>query len=193
MSSVNNLGFFSFCLPEKNPNNEITLLCSGNLVSSMALFWRVKKLKFYADANGEFGIIMQRPQTKETELVCETEAGQWDVEKDGDAVGEFNGSMNPAWYSKEEDKVYWFFSAYAVNDSEQKQFNIIEYAGIGEYELKPYLFGADEEYSMQLAVVTGESNLDPTMEILEWWEYDPNDGGGPKYDKTTGKTLRTDI
>lgn len=29
-----------------------------------------------------------------------------------------------------------------------------------------------------------------TLEPLEWWEYDPNDGKGPIYDKDTGKQLR---
>jgi len=28
------------------------------------------------------------------------------------------------------------------------------------------------------------------IEPIEFWEYDPSDGGGPIYDKDTGKQLR---
>ena len=31
-----------------------------------------------------------------------------------------------------------------------------------------------------------------SFEIAEWWEYDPNDGKGPIYDKVTGAKIRTD-
>jgi hypothetical protein len=32
-----------------------------------------------------------------------------------------------------------------------------------------------------------------SLKAIEWWEYDPNDGKGPIYDKTTGQRLRDDV
>jgi hypothetical protein len=48
--------------------------------------------------------------------------------------------------------------------------------------------------SKEIVLYSGESDatetLELTLEPLEFWEYDPGDGKGPIYDKTTGETLR---
>jgi hypothetical protein len=50
-----------------------------------------------------------------------------------------------------------------------------------EVYLKPFRFGDSENF------VAGSVDIS----IAEFWEYDPGDGGGPIYDKDTGKQLRS--
>ena len=36
----------------------------------------------------------------------------------------------------------------------------------------------------------GSLSISASLKATEYFEYDPNDGGGPIYDKTTGSALR---
>ena len=51
-------------------------------------------------------------------------------------------------------------------------------------------------YAQQTATSSTGYNIatvpDFKIEAAEWWEYDPNDGKGPIYDKVTGAKIRTD-
>ena len=53
-------------------------------------------------------------------------------------------------------------------------------------------FKCDIFTEIQTSTVGGSSvqNMEVVLEAIEYWPYDPGDGGGPIYDTTTGKQLR---
>lgn len=138
------------------------------------------------------------PLELETDLVCKTNsAAYWygDVVNAGDLIKnigcEFDASedffVSSINIRKDQDGIlYVAFEAYITGE---------EGPGAGRTVL-PVSFTDDSDNPLQFSFSWSGSQGDAswsgtaTVKPLEWWEYDPSDGLGPIYDKTTGAQLR---
>ena len=187
-----------------------------SLMQMLALYWRVRKFKFtgYFEDNNDYQdgfteeIVLERqknnnPLANERELVCFNSGWQSgnvvmnialadgfetqseDLNKLAGKIKKDGTQMLPTIY------IDWVGAG-------ETGMNVASYAPIGlaSQELAGGFTKLDLGYvgSFSWPIYGVEANTAnfATMEITveEWWEYHPNDGLGPIYDKITGKQLR---
>lgn len=86
----------------------------------------------------------------------------------------------------------WLFFSYATNDLGDFSFGSIVCGLVSEETENitvPISF-LDKTYSIKAQRVGGADAASMSITAEEYWPYDPNDGGGPIYDSTTGAQLR---
>ena len=206
MASVHHLGLFPFCLPLSNLVSTQPDFGYSDLDSAMALFWRVKKFKWSAtltDREGTSSLctsIFTRIESSETELVCFNQYSDngvldyYTVENSGYDyfVGYITAASRFGVWIDGQNRVYSELGFVGTNPNLRDGWTIFPY-DVPDFpapiSLVEYTFS---DYKLNLWTAGGDY-ITPTFEVMEWWPYDPNDGGGPIYNSSTGARIRNDV
>ena len=205
MATIRHLGYFPFCLPLSNPVDTQPNFGYANLASAMAFFWRLKKFKWSATLSdgGSNSALCSSTFTRiadtEKNLVCFDRfsdnglADYYTVDNTIDGPYDYDGFMAPTsrfvWAEKQ-GNVYFSIGFEGTSDALRHSWRVVAAEpeiGQPSAESVEYEFGKN---SLNLWTNTGEDFAVPTFEVLEYWPYNPEDGGGPIYDSVTGEQLR---
>jgi len=169
----------------------------GTLDMVMALYWRVREFTVTAsvirsgapreetfklrvgDDDGETDGF-----EKETDLICEQ--ADWYIRASYGNT-DFTTKLGPAYVDDDGN----YFVSWGVDDGlETYRSNYRSDRDFGTNGTWVLKFSG---YEITKPLYKVESNSGPAsvvMNAVEYWPYDPNDGGGPIYDSTTGQQLR---
>jgi hypothetical protein len=202
-------------IPDYGPGTYYPVAMSLRAV--LALYWRIRKWKFIHTLDGnnqpeEAVAQYQSPPTSETDLICGFSAGGenktieygmtteaefatdlsvsamtiFGFGQKGPIILQVDGALYPrlniAWegpirYFEETEENEGLGSSSAQIDGEEERGKLTLKVLQDEYKIPMYA-------NSENAFYCGE------IEAAEFWEYDPGDGLGPIYDKTTGAQLR---
>ena len=243
MATVRHLGLFPFCLPLSNPVTDpefqwVNESLNGDIASSLAFYWRVKKLRvsisasvrlFYPDifdlqdSGSGYADIYRQDINTETDLVCKTIGEEsYAIQTDGSIEAGFFDplySWKPEWFNSEMESVNFrgIFSISWIPSVEglEREFATVALGYPSNFfNPAPTIF--DPDYKIELLpannlILTTTKTTSPKsqtdgvgivretaitsfkVEVTEWWGYDPEDGGGPIYDTSTGARIRDDV
>jgi hypothetical protein len=220
MATVRHLGLFPKCLPLENPFASLNrdLKTINSVDASLMFYWRVKKwtatftLPERIFDGGETILpekevttTFERNERNEKYLVCGlisggTEAQNWNIEDTHDTGAVQILALSPSWFNNSDpanQKIYWeaFISYTEISYRAGWILSSFESTDEGVYYVKADLAMANGVI-FQFHCELFNDGIDdgglyvPSLAVTEYWEYNPNDGGGPIYDSQTGEQLR---
>jgi hypothetical protein len=192
----------------------------NSIPASVMFYWRVKKwtatftlpeTTFIEDGEEvtlpekETTTTFERNEKNEKYLVCGFENGgvggkNWNIEDTHNSEAVELNVLFPSWLDKSDQKnpkVRWRVAIVYDELQYRAGWNLRSLESTDEdyYYEKADLTMVDEtvfQFHCELyndGITDGGLFL-PSLAVTEYWEYDPKDGLGPIYDKTTGRQLR---
>ena len=173
----------------------------GELNMVMAIYWRVRAFEVIVNVTHQgspysdtftmrigAGDAETGGLTKETELVC----GFFDwYERTSYGITAFSSELGAAYEPAEDDGSDNYLVAFVINDGEESyrsNYNPdYDFGTNGTWELN---FSGYSFTKPLYKVLSNSGPASVVMNAVEYWPYDPGDGGGPIYDSTTGAQLR---
>lgn len=198
MATVRHLGLFPFCSAAAKPPLELSL------EDALAMWWRVKRWQVKnstisgSSTDPIAGELLPTvdPPANESGLVCSKYVREYVLAYVFDSTAPFESllrlSLEP--FITTEDKKAWV--TLSITDA------ITEIGGTGAATggesgdgspagtARLFILGRQYLVPMFNRFAGGTVTCDITIEPLEYWPFDPGDGGGPIYDSATGQQLR---
>ena len=206
MATVRHLGLFPWCVRTVEENPAYSFYPAAvELATAIKWYWRVKKWRFIGTATTGSSTVSQ------DEIITNNasyELGEFSVEQPTTEKGLVCGYGTLAIYNDGQDDEFGFYLYNEISDPRGIRYNeqfypsVIAFISVDGTRFgtasipTAAAFGTATINDIEFNLTTGDESVVPgysatiTITPEEYWPYDPNDGGGPIYDSTTGAQLR---